>query len=312
MNKKMIKRILDGAKKLKIIVWGDAMLDVYRHASAVRMCPEAPVPTVELSHSTYALGGAANVAAGIASLGAKTELVACVGADKHWTLMRKLCDFYGVGTSFVAVSKRRKTTTKTRFIRGSHIMFRIDDDHKKPWNAVNVLSNAMESFDPNALVVSDYAKGAVINNAMMHVYRTDRMALYVSPKPCSDLHLRFADAVLCNRNEAYELTSWMCQSSDPPSTFAKSIMDVTGVKNVVITMDALGVLVASKGLPPVNLIQTAVAIGNTCGAGDTFLAAFTVAHKVLGDAIEAAEFGNHCAGLAVQHIGTTVVTKDML
>src|ERR671932_1984698 len=105
--------LLEAARDRRVIVVGDAMLDVYLRGDVERISPEAPVPVVRIRERRHALGGAANVAQNVTALGADCELVAAVGADRGGHLLRAmLADIGASATSLIEVD--RPTATKTR------------------------------------------------------------------------------------------------------------------------------------------------------------------------------------------------------
>src|SRR3954465_12269626 len=81
--------ILEKSRGLRVAVVGDVMLDVYLVGSVSRISPEAPVPVVHVTEESFALGGAANVAANVAALGAECHLVGYVGADDSGRRIRQ-------------------------------------------------------------------------------------------------------------------------------------------------------------------------------------------------------------------------------
>src|SRR5580765_4275749 len=80
--------LLDAARGRRVAIVGDAMLDIYLIGDVDRISPEAPVPVVTVHERRYALGGAANVAANVAAIGADVTLVAAVGDDRRGEQLR--------------------------------------------------------------------------------------------------------------------------------------------------------------------------------------------------------------------------------
>src|ERR1700675_4213571 len=77
-----LKRLLPNFQKMQIGVLGDLMLDRYLWGDATRLSPEAAVPVVDFVEESESLGGAANVAANIAALGARVEVFGAIGNDE--------------------------------------------------------------------------------------------------------------------------------------------------------------------------------------------------------------------------------------
>src|SRR6266480_4337126 len=87
-----IEALLKRMSSTKVVVVGDAMLDIYLVGEVDRVSPEAPVPVVTVHASRHGLGGAANVAANVAALGATCRLVAVVGQDGRAASIREELD----------------------------------------------------------------------------------------------------------------------------------------------------------------------------------------------------------------------------
>src|SRR5690349_4107666 len=124
-----LKQLLDGARGKRIVVVGDAMLDVYLSGDVERISPEAPVPVVRVRERRYALGGAANVAQNVAAIGGRCDLVAAVGPDTGGSTLRAMLAAIDGGTvprSLVEVS--RPTTTKTRIVARAQQVVRVDEE----------------------------------------------------------------------------------------------------------------------------------------------------------------------------------------
>src|SRR2546427_8229973 len=98
----------------RIVVVGDAMLDIYLSGDADRISPEAPVPVVTVHTRRYALGGAANVAANVAAIGAQCRLVAVIGDDARGDSLRAELAQSRLADRHIVVAAERPTTTKTR------------------------------------------------------------------------------------------------------------------------------------------------------------------------------------------------------
>src|SRR5258708_6249443 len=158
----------------RIVVIGDAMLDIYLDGNADRISPEAPVPVVTVHTRRHALGGAANVAANVAAIGADCRLVAVIGDDARGDSFKGELAQVGLADGHLSVIAERPTTSKTRVVAHGQQIVRIDEEVEDPIPAaaatrvVAALERAMA--DADALVIEDYNKGtltpAVIERAM--------------------------------------------------------------------------------------------------------------------------------------------------
>src|SRR6266704_996102 len=145
----------------KVVVVGDAMLDVYLVGEVDRVSPEAPVPVVAVHASRHGLGGAANVAANVAALGAECRLVAVVGQDTRGTSVRTELDDLHLSISYLVTDPGRPTTSKTRVVARGQQMLRIDEEIDNPISArvmeqlgaalERAMSAALDLAHPDAL-----------------------------------------------------------------------------------------------------------------------------------------------------------------
>src|SRR5512141_2889883 len=165
MTRDRLAMLLSAAHGKRIAVVGDAMLDVYLHGDVERISPEAPVPVVRVRERKLALGGAANVANNIVTIGAKCELVSAVGGDRAGATLREMLESVNAVTrSLVPVG--RPTTTKTRVLARSQQLVRYDeeDDSDLEGEEIDRLLEALHTAisEADALVLEDYNKGVLV------------------------------------------------------------------------------------------------------------------------------------------------------
>src|SRR2546429_3128852 len=118
--------LLKKMAECRIVGVADAMLDIYLAGDAERIPPEAPVPVVTVRGRRYALGGAANVAANVATIGAECRLVAVVGDDARADSVRAELAQNRLTDKHLVVAASRPTTSKTRIVARGQQVGRID------------------------------------------------------------------------------------------------------------------------------------------------------------------------------------------
>ena len=123
--------LIDDWSGLRLLVVGDVLLDEYRMGDVERVSPEAPVPIVRVRRSEFALGGAANVARNLVSLGARADLVGLVGSDPEAEIVRALVREIGIDASGLIESAERPTSHKLRVVARSQQMLRLAEGLKK-------------------------------------------------------------------------------------------------------------------------------------------------------------------------------------
>src|SRR5579859_2141559 len=128
----IVRRFADA----RVLVLGDVMLDRYVSGSASRLSPEAPIPVLRPSASRATLGGAANVAMNIATLGGRVSLLGVVGDDAPGMEVARLLKASPEITPHLVVAAGRPTTAKTRFMVGVHQLLRLDEETTAPIDAL--------------------------------------------------------------------------------------------------------------------------------------------------------------------------------
>ena len=152
-------------KSSRVVVIGDIMIDRYLYGDTDRLSPEAPVPVVTVRDRSAKLGGAANVAANVASMGASCLLVGTVGDDADGAAIRQELVVARLDGRHVVTTAGRPTTSKTRIIARSQQIVRIDDEVDALLDGPDlerVIRSAGDALaDADALLLEDYNKGAL-------------------------------------------------------------------------------------------------------------------------------------------------------
>ncbi|SVB08673.1 uncharacterized protein METZ01_LOCUS161527, partial [marine metagenome] len=150
-------------KQGKILIIGDIILDEYLQGTVSRVSPEAPVPVLRPDDRELRLGGAANVASNVKSLGSKVELIGVVGKDTAAKELRELLRNKSIRASLT--NSEKTTVHKLRLLAGQQQLLRLDREEsftKKDWLATkNSFSKKLKGF--NAVIVSDYGKGTLVD-----------------------------------------------------------------------------------------------------------------------------------------------------
>jgi rfaE bifunctional protein kinase chain/domain len=173
----------------RVAVVGDLMLDRYYWGSVVRISPEAPVPVVEVESESTRLGGAANVANNIASLGGTPIMIGVVGDDEAGKSLRLIAaenKFPGEG---LLVDSLRPTTVKTRVIAEHQHVVRVDREAKDEISEetqgkiLDVLRRNIKSLD--AIIIEDYNKGVIVKSLIHEIVdfaKRNSLIITVDPK----------------------------------------------------------------------------------------------------------------------------------
>lgn len=311
--------ILDLVQDVKVIVLGDVMLDRYWWGDVTRISPEAPVPVVRLKNSTVALGGAANVAANIAGLGGIPLLLGCIGKDSEGALFPDLCRDIFISSDHLIAFSGRPTTVKTRIIAHSQQVARVDQEDARPLDTQEqreVIDRAMKLLDvADAIAISDYAKGFLTEKVLATIIsgaRIKDIPVVVDPKGRDYSKYRAASLITPNRREAAEACNLDDDGKQVVAVAGNRLMSDLGFDSVLITEGEEGMTLFSSRAEPVHMHATAREVYDVTGAGDTVLAAMTLALAAGSELSDAARVANAAAGLAVEKVGTSIVTSAML
>ncbi|MCZ0738383.1 D-glycero-beta-D-manno-heptose-7-phosphate kinase [Phreatobacter sp. AB_2022a] len=310
---------LERFERARIAVIGDVMLDVYVEGSVERISPEAPVPVIHQVAERAVPGGAANVAANIASLGAAVTIVGLIGRDAAADMLRAaLAAHAGIDQAHLVASEIRHTTTKTRLIGYHQQVARIDREDRdaisEPVEAT-LIDRAMEAIAAADLVVlSDYGKGvltdAVLHAAIAEARRLNKLTI-VDPKRRDFSVYRGATVITPNRAELERATGMACEDDDQVLAAAAAAQSATGAA-ILVTRSERGLTLVPRDGEAIHLRTVARQVFDVSGAGDTVVAGLATGLASGLPFVEAMKIANLAAGIVVAKAGTATVTRAEL
>ena len=310
---------LENFSDIKILIIGDVMLDRYWWGSVTRISPEAPVPVVHLKDTSLVAGGAANVAANIAGLGAKPLLVGIVGNDSEADLFPKILDKINISSDNLIKISNRQTTIKTRVLAHNQQVVRIDretsdsinsDEAEQVWTSLEKLIEQVE-----IIIVSDYAKGLLTEELLSRLitYAKDNAKfVLVDPKGKDYTKYRGANLLTPNKREAAEACNSEENTKDLVEKAGRDLIAKYELNSVLITQGEEGMTLFEKNFEPTHFSALARNVYDVTGAGDTVISTLAVALGAGKSLTEASELANIAAGLVVEKIGTTAITFEEL
>lgn len=314
LSRDRLASLFEAARGKRIVVVGDAMLDVYLRGDVDRISPEAPVPVVRVRERRAALGGAANVAQNVLALGAACELVAVVGRDRAGGQVTEYLAAIGVETRSMIVTERR-TTTKTRLLARSQQVVRFDeeDDHDVQHAESDALAAAVAQSlgSADALILEDYNKGVLtpdIITAAIGAAQTRSIPIIVDPKYRNFFAYRGATIFKPNRRELESALGAAIDIEHPdalPATLAK-----LGADHLLLTLSEAGMALFSADGSTHRVPTTAREVYDVSGAGDTVTATLAVMMAAGATPKEAATIANFAAGVEVGKLGAATVSPE--
>lgn len=303
-----------------IAVIGDVMLDHFVVGRVDRISPEAPVPVVRFQRDDYRLGGAANVAANVRSLGALARLVGIVGIDDAAAVFRHLLRERDLADSFLVPVDGRPTTRKVRVVttRNQQVA-RIDyeDESPLPADIAGHVSTqvAHACAGAHAVVLSDYRKGLLTPDILAATRAAaGRAPIIVDPKVPDARHYAGATVLTPNHHEAELMTGTRISTPADAKAAARALHAATNA-NILITWGEHGMwLFDASGPSTIDLHIPAAAreVADVTGAGDTVVATLALALAEGSSLSDAARLANQAAGIVVGRFGAATVTRDEL
>ena len=314
-----IKELIEKFSKVKVLIVGDVMLDRYWWGSVSRISPEAPVPVVKLERTTTAAGGAANVAANVVGLGAKSLMVGLIGNDAEGRVLSGILEDSNISADYLIPLDNRQTSVKTRIIAHSQQVVRVDNEHAAPiseTDAEQVLTDIEKIFEEaDIVIVSDYAKGFLVENLLTRlITKCDcaKKKILVDPKGKDYSKYKGATLLTPNQKEATEACGFEDFEENLVEKAGKTLLGKFSNDSVLITQGEKGMTLFQADGAIHRFEALARNVYDVTGAGDTVIATLAVAIGAGLNFFEAARIANIAAGLVVEQIGTTAITLEML
>lgn len=312
--------IISDFSGLRVLIIGDVMVDAYIWGVVERISPEAPVPIVHVTKRDFRLGGAANVALNILSLGATPVLCGLAADDENGKRFLQLLDEKKLSRDGMVLSRSRPTTVKARVFAAHQHVVRIDEesDKRASEEEEKELLKRIEKLLPtcDVVVFEDYDKGVITPGLIertVALARAKNIPTVVDPKKRNFLHYKGVTLFKPNVKELREGLKIELEPRDPKSVQEavkqlKQHLDVTGV---MLTMSENGVFIDHQGVQQ-SLAAHKREIADVSGAGDTVvsIAALCVALKC--SAGEIAFLSNLGGGLVCQHVGVVPIDRKEL
>lgn len=314
-----LKRYLSRFRRVRLLVVGDLMLDHYIWGKVNRISPEAPVPVVNVTSESLLLGGAANVANNVLSLGGRVELCGVIGPDDAGRKFLHALSQAGLGADGIVVEKGRQTTKKTRIIAHSQQVVRFDREQREKISKESqqrlsdFIQDRIKSVD--GIIVSDYAKGVIASNLMqglMTLTRRNGISVIVDPKVSHFDLYQGSTVVTPNHLEAAQASGIETDGGDGLITAGKMLLKRLGSEAVLITRGEHGMSLFERRGTVTHIPTMAKAVFDVTGAGDTVNSTLGLALAAGAQMREAAVLSNLAAGIVVGIVGTATVNREAL
>jgi len=298
----------------KVLVVGDVMLDRYWHGPTSRISPEAPVPVVRVARQENRLGGAGNVAANAAALGASTRLLGLIGEDSHGQQIVEQLQTHRVANELIAQSSF-STITKLRVISRQQQLIRLDfEDEPADVLGLDALLNKFSALlgSVSAVVLSDYAKGALQNAPkLIAAARAAKCPVVVDPKG-KDFSIYSGASVITPNMHEFEAVVGVCRTEEEIAKKAHALCKTLALDALLVTRSEKGMTLVDQAGSVTQLPTLAQEVFDVTGAGDTVVATIAAALGCGASMVDAVRLSNAAAGIVVGKLGTATVSANEL
>ena len=306
----------------RIVVAGDFVLDRFVYGHPRRVSREAPVVILRFSREDLLPGGAGNAAANVRSLGGEPAVVGIVGADDDGRALRRALRDRGIDDRGLAEEEGYRTPAKTRILGGAPsgnkqqiVRYDVEADPAAPAAAARALERAAAAAKgASGAVLSDYGYGAIHPDAVGPL----RGALPAgTPIAVDSRHrlrrFRGVDAATPNEEELEEIAGARLDSDAALDLAARALRSEIGCASLLVTRGSRGMALYDGGAAPRRIpVHGTDQVADVTGAGDTVLAAFSLALAAGAAPLEAALLADFAGGIVVMKMGTATVTQEEL
>lgn len=309
-------------KNKNVLIIGDVMLDSYIFGNVDRISPEAPVPVVDIVRKQNKLGGAANVAANIKTLGGTPFLCSVIGKDQTGSIFISELKKLKISSEYILQSVNRITTDKKRVIGNNHQMLRIDEEIKNELNIddqkyiISSVNRILKNKKIDVILFSDYDKGVLnefIINKIIKNANNINIPIIADPKNKNFTHYKNITLFKPNFKELKEGLNINTNNKIEVLEQGSRFLHKQGIKIVVVTLSDEGIFLSynngeiSKIIPPKSKIN----VVDVSGAGDTVA---SIICMMLGDndIEEIVKISNLAGGIVCEEIGVVSININKL
>ena len=314
--------IFEKFNSLNVLIIGDVMIDSYIWGKVERISPEAPVPVVRVTKKENRLGGAANVALNIQSLGACPYICAVIGEDSDGENFLSLLNAQGLSDEGLIKIKTRPTTVKTRIIAHNKQIARVDAETERNLSSSNTLLvlNKIKQIIANhridAIIYEDYDKGLITEELIDKTVKLAKemgIITVVDPKKRNFHAYKGVQLFKPNLKELREGLKIDIDTSDIEQIeqAVEKLKKQLGAKTVMLTLSEHGVYVSSA-TGNKHILAHKRNIADVSGAGDTVIATAALCLAAGLNEFKTAEIANLAGGLVCEHVGVVPIDKARL
>ncbi len=327
LREKDIKQYFTDIAGLNVLIIGDVMIDSYIWGKVDRISPEAPVPIVTVNRRTSLLGGAANVALNIKSLGGQPILCSVIGNDSKADEFIQLLEKENLSAKGIVQSRERITTTKFRIIGNNYHMLRVDEETdaelttKEADELLTRFNSLLKSYPIHIVIVQDYNKGVLTAKVIQKITaRAEELHIPVAIDPKKRNFSEYRNVTLFKPN-LKELIEGLKIDFDPDDTdhlreAVQAFQKKQGIDHMLVTLSEKGLFISSRMGEQSYITHSVPAyvrsITDVSGAGDTVISVAALCLAVKMPPLQIATISNLAGGLVCETIGVVPITRAKL
>jgi rfaE bifunctional protein kinase chain/domain len=317
-----IEDVIKAFSKLNVLIIGDVILDSYLWGKVERISPEAPVPIIAVSKRENRLGGAANVAINIQSLGATPLLCSVIGNDAHSKNFLQLMQVMNMNVDGIHRSNTRTTTVKTRIIGNNSQMLRIDDETDDEVSAsdrnqlLKRIKSIIENKKVDVIVFEDYDKGVISKSLIEQVVefaKKKKIPIAVDPKKRNFNNYKNVTLLKPNLKELKDGMKLDLEKFElgEIQKAAEKLSESNSIDTILITLSEQGAFVYNKKDQrhiPAHIRNVA----DVSGAGDTVISVAALCLALSLSPSTTASLANLAGGIVCERVGVVPIEKEQL
>ena len=277
------------------------------------------MPVVEVESESTRLGGAANVANNIASLGGTPFLVGVIGQDDSGRMLKSTVAENGFPGEGILVDASRPTTVKTRVIAHHQHVVRVDREVKTDigediqTKILDVLKRNSSSLD--AIIIEDYNKGVVVKDLIRELIdfsKRNRIIMTVDPKFNNFFEYRHVTVFKPNRKETEEALGVRLEDQESVERAGRTLVEKLEAENVLLTLGEKGMTLVEGTGQTTHVPTAARKVADVSGAGDTVISTLTMTLAAGATIREASMLANVAGGIVCGEVGIVPIDVKAL
>lgn len=322
MNKVELEHIFDRFSNFNILIVGDVMVDAYVWGKVERISPEAPVPILSCVNRENRLGGAANVALNIKSMGANPILCSVIGNDEKGKIFLDLLSEIQKNPIGIKLSDHRRTTVKTRFISDNQHLIRVDEEDTHELDKdieiefIQQIKGILKKEQIHAIVFEDYDKGVITRRLIEEITElANNMHIPISVDPKKRHYTDYKNVSLFKPNfkEFVEGSKLDLEKGNMDALYreAKHFQNEMGIEKLLITLSELGVFISNNKTYE-HIPAVVREIADVSGAGDTVISVATLCLAAGMQSKDIAALSNLAGGIVCEIPVVVPIDKNQL